>query len=410
MSNAPDFAACLKQIPLFRELSADECMDVVRACAIKPTKAGTVLCREGEAGDALFVVESGEVRVTARTLQGLDEELGRQGARSVVGEMSLLDGRPRSATVTVSADGTIWRLARSEFDLLRAHLRPAAFKVIRYLAGVLCARLRELDAKVEEFWAHPEQALQTLRKRQAALQADLKARMAARASGVAPAPSTPAGQAPRRPLALPMAPFVPTGRDPAQDRAAFLARMPVFNGMKPEDLLVLAGILSDRRLAAGEVLCREGEPGNAFYVIASGKLAVHKQIPGGAPQLLATLGPGALLGEISLIDGKRRSATATAREPVFALRCAHDDFDRLFRAGSPLAFRFVDRIATDLCGRVREADFRYTDLFSRPADTVEQLNQRLAALNATLERPEEDDEDPAALLRKVGYRDVPSGG
>ena len=384
--NAPtDFAAYLKQIPLFRELSADECMDIVRACAIKPTKAGTVLCREGDPGDSMFVVESGEVHIGARTAQGTDEELGRQGPRTVVGEMALLDGNPRSATVTLTADGTIWRLAKADFDVLRGALRPASFKVIRYLATVLCTRLRELDGKLEGFFARPVEALALMRKRQAALEADLKARIAARAASGAVAPSTSA-PAPRKRLTLTMAPFVPpAGRGTAQIRADFLGRLPAFNGLKPEEMLVLGGVLTERRLAPGETLCREGDPGDAFYILASGKFDVQKNVAGGAPQVIATTGPGTLVGEVSLIDGKRRSATVVAREQAWALRCAHDDFDRLFRAGSPLAFKFVDRLAADLSQRVRDADARYTGLFSRPADTVEQLKLRVAELESTLE-------------------------
>jgi CRP/FNR family transcriptional regulator, cyclic AMP receptor protein len=161
------------QLPLFRQLTPEELMDILRMAAVLKVKPGQVLCTEGEPADAMFVLESGKVRIQKRTLQGQPEELGTRGAGQVVGELALLDGLPRSATVIAVEAGTVYRVARSDFLLLRNHLHPAAYKVIRNLARELCGLLREQAERLEAFYAEPERSLKEMERRQRDLTAQV---------------------------------------------------------------------------------------------------------------------------------------------------------------------------------------------------------------------------------------------
>lgn len=67
------------------------------------------------------------------------------------------------------------------------------------------------------------------------------------------------------------------------------------------------------KVAAGTVLFREGEPGEVMYLVREGRIGVSRR-HGGGDETLAELGPGAILGEMSLLDRKPRSATATVLE------------------------------------------------------------------------------------------------
>ena len=69
-------------------------------------------------------------------------------------------------------------------------------------------------------------------------------------------------------------------------------------------------------LAAGESLCRQGESADEMYCIEAGTVRITVTVAGGGEQELAVLGPGAVLGETSLVGGGLRAATATAVEPV----------------------------------------------------------------------------------------------
>src|SRR5665647_2192951 len=76
-------------------------------------------------------------------------------------------------------------------------------------------------------------------------------------------------------------------------------------------------------LERGDVLFREGEPGDRLYVIATGKVKVGRRAPDGRENLLAVLGPGEMIGELSLFDPGARTATATAVADTSVYELAH---------------------------------------------------------------------------------------
>jgi CRP-like cAMP-binding protein len=100
--------------------------------------------------------------------------------------------------------------------------------------------------------------------------------------------------------------------------AATLAATPLFAGLAREALESLVERLSLVHLAPGEVLFREGDPGDALYVIAEGELAVQAE---GPPRVeMARLGAGAFIGEVALMTDQPRSATVTAVQDAELLR------------------------------------------------------------------------------------------
>lgn len=74
-------------------------------------------------------------------------------------------------------------------------------------------------------------------------------------------------------------------------------------------------LLLKRTFSSGEVLFREGEPGNETFLIREGYVRITKTDAGKTIEL-ATRGPGEIIGEMALIDDKPRSATVTAKTPV----------------------------------------------------------------------------------------------
>jgi CRP-like cAMP-binding protein len=97
-----------------------------------------------------------------------------------------------------------------------------------------------------------------------------------------------------------------------------LARTPLFAGLSREALESLVQQLTLVHLATDEVLFREGDPGDALYVIVEGEVAVLSE---GPPQVeMARLGPGAFMGEVALMTDQPRSATVTATEDAELLR------------------------------------------------------------------------------------------
>ena len=93
-----------------------------------------------------------------------------------------------------------------------------------------------------------------------------------------------------------------------------LRTVPLFQGMTDRALEAVADLGREVSLTDGQAMLREGDDGDAFYVVTDGRLAVSQ---GG--RQIAELGPGDFLGEISLIDGRPRTATATAVGAVDAV-------------------------------------------------------------------------------------------
>ncbi|MFM2047000.1 MAG: hypothetical protein RL383_1077 [Actinomycetota bacterium] len=126
----------LKSVPLFSECTPKELDIVVRNSAEKTVKAGTVLIEQGLVGREAFVILDG-----AATVRRNGKKIGTAKSGSIVGELSLLDGGPRTATVTADVDTRL--LVISDRGMKNTiEFIPA---IGRKLLKALAARVRDLD-------------------------------------------------------------------------------------------------------------------------------------------------------------------------------------------------------------------------------------------------------------------------
>ena len=127
-------------------------------------------------------------------------------------------------------------------------------------------------------------------------------------------------------------------------RAALLKTSPMFKGCTDRELESIATITDDLELPAGHVLAREGATGFECFVILDGEASVTI---GGVE--VARLGEGDLVGEMSIIDGGRRSATVVARTPMYVVVLTRAAFGTLL-SDYPAVAR---RVLATLSGRLR---------------------------------------------------------
>jgi CRP/FNR family cyclic AMP-dependent transcriptional regulator len=125
-----------------------------------------------------------------------------------------------------------------------------------------------------------------------------------------------------------------------------LKAVPLFQGMTDNALEAVAGLATEVEFADGQTVTREGEEGDSFFVLVDGQLRVSRN--GGA---IRDLGPGDFLGEISLIDGRPRSATTVAMGRVKALVVYRPAFlelmDRFGAVRLGILMALTDRIRSD---------------------------------------------------------------
>ena len=134
--------------------------------------------------------------------------------------------------------------------------------------------------------------------------------------------------------------------------APLLARLP------EDDLKALASRGRVRRFNAGTTIFHEGDPGDSIYVVVDGRIRMSRLSGSGSEATLALIGPGDCTGELSLFDGRPRSATATAMQATRTFVVSRDDFVSWVqeRPGASLALletlslrlRRTNEIVTDL--------------------------------------------------------------
>ncbi len=138
--------AALARSTVFRGLSNEGRARLAGAGLIMALEAGGQLCVKGEVGDALFVVIEGEIEVRATSEGGRDVRIAALGAGSVIGDMSVLDGGPRSADMGAIRRSRLLKIGRDAvLDTLKAE--PA---VLIDLVAEMSRRLRATDAKLED--------------------------------------------------------------------------------------------------------------------------------------------------------------------------------------------------------------------------------------------------------------------
>ncbi|MCS7183080.1 MAG: Crp/Fnr family transcriptional regulator [Thermoanaerobaculum sp.] len=139
-----------------------------------------------------------------------------------------------------------------------------------------------------------------------------------------------------------------------------LASSSLFSGLGQRELVALARTAQRLEYRPEEVVIQMNSLGDGLYLIASGRVKVVVPSPEGKEVILATLGPGAFFGEMSLLDDEPRSASVVAQLPSVVYRIYRQDFARLLDT-SPSIARALLR---ELSRRLRRANEHMESLVS----------------------------------------------
>ncbi len=134
----------LARVDLFSSLDKKELQALAKSCQERTYSAGSTLISQGDSGVGLYVIISGHVKTTlAKNPDRAEVDLGTYGPGNVLGEMSLLDDLPRSATVTAVDDVKALLLPVWEFRTVARNHPEIGLKLL----SVLSKRLRKVENK-----------------------------------------------------------------------------------------------------------------------------------------------------------------------------------------------------------------------------------------------------------------------
>ena len=127
-----------------------------------------------------------------------------------------------------------------------------------------------------------------------------------------------------------------------------LAAIPFFAGLGPEAMERLAATMRTRRFRRGEVIFHLGDPGDALFVIVTGDVKISLPSETGDEAILATLSAGDVFGELALLDGAPRSASATALSATETVVLPRDRFRELIATEAGVRDALLASIAGEL--------------------------------------------------------------
>jgi SulP family sulfate permease len=140
-----------------------------------------------------------------------------------------------------------------------------------------------------------------------------------------------------------------------------LERLPLVSDFTADQIERLRGWLEPAAWLAGEVVFRSGDPGSSLYLVTQGRASVHIQHDDGDIRL-ATFAPGAVFGELALLDRGPRSATITADEDLKAFGLSEASFAVLCQQQPDLAIKLLTALGRELSVRIRYANMTIQQL------------------------------------------------
>ncbi len=127
--------------------------------------------------------------------------------------------------------------------------------------------------------------------------------------------------------------------------------------LNDRDRQTLRESVGEQAFSAGDYLCRQGDPGDCIFIIEKGSAEISINIPGlNRTKRLATLGDGAIFGEMALLDQGKRSADVQAREDLRCYQISSAAFERLKKDHPHIALMILDRLSKILVARLRLAN------------------------------------------------------
>ena len=138
----------------------------------------------------------------------------------------------------------------------------------------------------------------------------------------------------------------------------------LLRGMNNTELARLASVCEERQLTAGTTIFIENMPGESLFLIRRGSVRISRMFAEGNEKVLVVLGAADIFGEMAVIDGLPRAATARVVDDADLISLRKQDFARLCQEHPALALKLVLNIITVFSRQVREANEEYREMLT----------------------------------------------
>jgi CRP/FNR family transcriptional regulator, cyclic AMP receptor protein len=282
---------------------------------------GATVIKEGDASLDAYIVHRGRVLIKRDTSYG-SFEIARLGEGDLFGETSFVDLSPRSVDAVSEHASELFVLDPKTLGALGEEDPRFAMALWWTFWRSLSQKLRSTNERLTKFFSEAGKPLPSI----------------------------------HAPLREPTGSF----------RLQLAQKQDLFSEQKLSRMEIhfLASLSRERRLRPGEVLFREGDAGDAMYVVVEGRVRIGKHIPGAGEEALAFMERGDWFGEMALIDNQPRSAEATAHdEGAVVLAIPSDVVAGLLDIRKVSSLRLLRILCQLVAKRLREIDDKLVGWF-----------------------------------------------
>lgn len=143
----------LRNVAIFKDLDDDELGEVAEKCKEEKYESGQYIFREGEAGNRLYLIVAGEVRISRDVPGSGEEALAVLKPGALFGEMSVFDRSERSTHAISNGGCSLLTITRPDFEMILDFNRELAYKVLWACVRLLSGRLRQTNDSLRSFLA-----------------------------------------------------------------------------------------------------------------------------------------------------------------------------------------------------------------------------------------------------------------
>src|SRR5258707_1787581 len=149
----PNTIELLKNVSIFKDLDESELAEISEVCKEEKYESGEYIFREGEAGNRLYLIVSGEVRISRDVPGSGEEALAVLKPGALFGEMSVFDRSERSTHAIANGGCTLLTITPPDFEMILHFNREISYKVLWACVRLLSGRLRQTNDSLRSFLA-----------------------------------------------------------------------------------------------------------------------------------------------------------------------------------------------------------------------------------------------------------------